>query len=254
MNVVRRFSFNCFKTFSRQASAILFKEPHLQSVCFTRTISSRKNSNFASSASLNPNTNSYNDFETEEAITDDVLSKINTQIKENSHGRLFAVIQLCEKRFKITAEDIIAIGSYFPANVGDRICLEKELCMSSLCDLTSSDWYGMKVFEESGVSTQLCHSHPLTMAQGYKVLLVGSTDFTLLGRPLLHKDLVRVEATIIEKTFIVPRPLYRHGRLRYRRLHWFRTPYTLFRINSIEFKHSLDDLPEVEGIQGRVIY
>ncbi|GFV81633.1 39S ribosomal protein L21, mitochondrial [Trichonephila clavipes] len=211
MNVVRRFSFNCFKTFSRQASAILFKEPHLQSVCFTRTISSRKNSNFASSASLNPNTNSYNDFETEEAITDDVLSKINTQIKENSHGRLFAVIQLCEKRFKITAEDIIAIGSYFPANVGDRICLEK-------------------------------------------VLLVGSTDFTLLGRPLLHKDLVRVEATIIEKTFIVPRPLYRHGRLRYRRLHWFRTPYTLFRINSIEFKHSLDDLPEVEGIQGRVIY
>ncbi|GFY63565.1 39S ribosomal protein L21, mitochondrial [Trichonephila inaurata madagascariensis] len=211
MNVVRRFSFNCFKTFSRQASAVLFKEPQLQSVCFTRTISSRKNSNFASSASLNPNTNSDNDFETDEAITDDVLSKINTQIKENSHGRLFAVIQLCEKRFKITAEDIIAIGSYFPANVGDRICLEK-------------------------------------------VLLVGSTGFTLLGRPLLHKDLVRVEATIIEKTFIVPRPLYRHGRLRYRRLHWFRTPYTLFRINSIEFKHSLDDLPEVEGIQGRVIY
>ncbi|GFQ67005.1 39S ribosomal protein L21, mitochondrial [Trichonephila clavata] len=211
MNVMRRFSFNCFKTFSRQASAVLFKEPQLQSVCFTRTISSRKNSNFASSASLSPNTYSDNDFETDEAITDDVLSKINTQIKENSHGRLFAVIQLCERRFKITAEDIIAIGSYFPANVGDRICFEK-------------------------------------------VLLVGSTDFTLLGRPLLHKDLVRVEATVIEKTFIVPRPLYRHGRLRYRRLHWFRTPYTLFRINSIEFKHSLDDLPEVEGIQGRVIY
>eukprot|EP00069_Balaena_mysticetus_P004773 bmy_17674T0 len=33
-----------------------------------------------------------------------------------------------------------------------------------------------------------------------KVLLVGADDFTLLGRPLLRKDLVQVEATVIEKT------------------------------------------------------
>uniref|UniRef100_A0A8D2MBS4 Large ribosomal subunit protein bL21m n=1 Tax=Zonotrichia albicollis TaxID=44394 RepID=A0A8D2MBS4_ZONAL len=33
-----------------------------------------------------------------------------------------------------------------------------------------------------------------------KVLLVGADDFTLVGRPLLGKDLVRVEATVIEKT------------------------------------------------------
>ncbi|XP_027435084.1 39S ribosomal protein L21, mitochondrial isoform X3 [Zalophus californianus] len=33
-----------------------------------------------------------------------------------------------------------------------------------------------------------------------KVLLVGADDFTLLGKPLLGKDLVRVEATVIEKT------------------------------------------------------
>uniref|UniRef100_A0A8B9ZBM0 Large ribosomal subunit protein bL21m n=1 Tax=Buteo japonicus TaxID=224669 RepID=A0A8B9ZBM0_9AVES len=33
-----------------------------------------------------------------------------------------------------------------------------------------------------------------------KVLLVGADDFTLIGRPLLGKDLVRVEATVIEKT------------------------------------------------------
>ncbi|XP_024604458.1 39S ribosomal protein L21, mitochondrial isoform X1 [Neophocaena asiaeorientalis asiaeorientalis] len=33
-----------------------------------------------------------------------------------------------------------------------------------------------------------------------KVLLVGADDFTLLGRPLLGKDLVQVEATVIEKT------------------------------------------------------
>ncbi|EDM12282.1 mitochondrial ribosomal protein L21 (predicted), isoform CRA_b [Rattus norvegicus] len=33
-----------------------------------------------------------------------------------------------------------------------------------------------------------------------KVLLVGTDNFTLLGKPLLGKDLVRVEATVIEKT------------------------------------------------------
>ncbi|XP_072495492.1 large ribosomal subunit protein bL21m isoform X1 [Notamacropus eugenii] len=38
-----------------------------------------------------------------------------------------------------------------------------------------------------------------------KVLLVGADDFTLIGRPLLGLDLVRVEATIIEKTESWPR-------------------------------------------------
>uniref|UniRef100_A0AAY5KWN1 Large ribosomal subunit protein bL21m n=1 Tax=Esox lucius TaxID=8010 RepID=A0AAY5KWN1_ESOLU len=33
-----------------------------------------------------------------------------------------------------------------------------------------------------------------------KVLLVGGEEFTLIGRPLLGCDLVRVEATVIEKT------------------------------------------------------
>ena len=33
-----------------------------------------------------------------------------------------------------------------------------------------------------------------------KVLLVGSADFTLVGRPLLPRDLVKVEATIVEKS------------------------------------------------------
>ncbi|XP_012521068.1 PREDICTED: 39S ribosomal protein L21, mitochondrial isoform X1 [Propithecus coquereli] len=33
-----------------------------------------------------------------------------------------------------------------------------------------------------------------------KVLLVGAENFTLLGKPLLGKDLVRIEATVIERT------------------------------------------------------
>ncbi|MBN3290157.1 RM21 protein, partial [Polypterus senegalus] len=38
-----------------------------------------------------------------------------------------------------------------------------------------------------------------------KVLLVGSENFSLIGRPLLGKDLVRVEATVIEKTECSPK-------------------------------------------------
>ena len=33
-----------------------------------------------------------------------------------------------------------------------------------------------------------------------KILLVGSSDFTLIGRPLLPRDLVSVEATVVEKS------------------------------------------------------
>ena len=33
-----------------------------------------------------------------------------------------------------------------------------------------------------------------------KVLLLGSRDFTLMGRPILRPDLVRVEATVVEKS------------------------------------------------------
>jgi len=149
--------------------------------------------------------------ESDKTVTKDILSKVNNQITEKTHGRLFAIIQFGERRFKITNEDIIALNTYFPANIGDRIRLEK-------------------------------------------ILAVGSSDFTLLGRPVLSKDLVRIEATVIEKTYIIPRPLYRHGRLRYTRLHWFRTPYVLFRINSIDFTNSLDTLPAVENVQNRVIY
>ena len=33
-----------------------------------------------------------------------------------------------------------------------------------------------------------------------QVLLVGGQEFTLIGRPILRRSLVKVEATVIEKT------------------------------------------------------
>ncbi|XP_043307704.1 39S ribosomal protein L21, mitochondrial isoform X1 [Cervus canadensis] len=68
-----------------------------------------------------------------------------------------------------------------------------------------------------------------------KVLLVGADDFTLLGRPLLGKDLVRVEATVIEKTESWPRVNMRFQRRKnYKRKRIIVNPQTVLRINTIE--------------------
>lgn len=45
-----------------------------------------------------------------------------------------------------------------------------------------------------------------------KVLLVGSKDFTLLGRPLLRPDMVRIEATVVEKSLTHTKTHFRKKR------------------------------------------
>jgi len=68
-----------------------------------------------------------------------------------------------------------------------------------------------------------------------KVLVVGGKDFTLVGRPLLSPNLVRVEATVIEKTLSqdIIRAYYRR-RKDFRRFKVKREKLTVLRINSIE--------------------
>uniref|UniRef100_A0A8C8VJ65 Large ribosomal subunit protein bL21m n=1 Tax=Pelusios castaneus TaxID=367368 RepID=A0A8C8VJ65_9SAUR len=68
-----------------------------------------------------------------------------------------------------------------------------------------------------------------------KVLLVGADEFTLIGRPLLGKDLVRVEATVIEKTESWPKINMKFWkRHNYRKKRIIVQPQTILRINSIE--------------------
>ncbi|NWW44915.1 RM21 protein, partial [Pedionomus torquatus] len=68
-----------------------------------------------------------------------------------------------------------------------------------------------------------------------KVLLVGADDFTLIGRPLLGKELVRVEATVIEKTESWPKINMRFWkRHNYQRKKVIVHPQTVLRINTIE--------------------
>ncbi|XP_037328066.2 39S ribosomal protein L21, mitochondrial [Pungitius pungitius] len=68
-----------------------------------------------------------------------------------------------------------------------------------------------------------------------KVLLVGAEDFTLVGRPLLGRELVRVEATIIEKTESWPKVhMAFWKRHRFQRKRIIVQPQTVLRINGIE--------------------
>ncbi|KAL6445830.1 hypothetical protein ACFW04_000919 [Cataglyphis niger] len=121
-------------------------------------------------------------------------------------GRMFAVVQVCGKQFKVTENDIIIIEGFWPPNIGDRLKLEK-------------------------------------------VLLVGSTDFTFVGRPLLNRELISVDATVIEKTLSHTKTRFRFRRRKqYRRINFFRIQHTMLRINCININGNIDKKKEVEGL------
>ncbi|NP_001016810.1 39S ribosomal protein L21, mitochondrial [Xenopus tropicalis] len=130
---------------------------------------------------------------TEEAECHKELCKnVNTMIATGQYERLFAVVFLASRQWKVTNEDLILINSEMGAECGDKIHLEK-------------------------------------------VLLVGSDNFTLIGKPLLGKDLVKVEATVIEKTESYPKISMRFWRRhRHQRKKITIRPQTVLRINSIE--------------------
>ncbi|XP_063223575.1 large ribosomal subunit protein bL21m [Bacillus rossius redtenbacheri] len=150
------------------------------------------------------------DHEQDDHITRDVISKVNKQIESKSHGRLFAIVHICGKQFKITDEDIIIIEGHWPPEMGDELKLEK-------------------------------------------VLMVGGSDFTLIGRPVLSAELVTVNATVIEKTLSYVKTRFRKKkRKQYMRINFHRSPYTMLRINTIEIKGKVNEKKDVEGIEERI--
>uniref|UniRef100_A0A182NPS8 Large ribosomal subunit protein bL21m n=1 Tax=Anopheles dirus TaxID=7168 RepID=A0A182NPS8_9DIPT len=127
------------------------------------------------------------------------IDTVNKQLENGSEGRLFAVVQLCGKQFKITSGDIIVVEGYWPPENGDRLRLDK-------------------------------------------VLLAGSKDFSLIGRPLLAPGLVDVQATIVEKTLSHTRTHFRKKRRKqYIRTNFYRTQQTMIRINSIDVTRKLSE-------------
>lgn len=55
---------------------------------------------------------------------------MNTQIADQKQGRLFAVVHVAGKQFKVTDGDVIVIEGYWPPNVGDKISLDKVLTVN----------------------------------------------------------------------------------------------------------------------------
>lgn len=52
---------------------------------------------------------------------------MNKLLNERSEGRLFAIVHLCGKQFKVTDGDIVVIEGYWAPTIGDKIRLEKVL-------------------------------------------------------------------------------------------------------------------------------
>ncbi|XP_062554978.1 large ribosomal subunit protein bL21m [Armigeres subalbatus] len=59
--------------------------------------------------------------------SDTALKNVKQQVESGTDGRLFAVVQLCGKQFKITSGDIIIVEGYWPPTSGDQIRLDKVL-------------------------------------------------------------------------------------------------------------------------------
>lgn len=78
-----------------------------------------------------------------------------------------------------------------------------------------------------------------------KVLLVGSDNLTLLGRPVLDRDLVHVEATVVEKCMSQTYTNCYHVQRRsgYRRWRMFRAQLSALRINKISVCHNINESP-----------
>ncbi|KAL7992060.1 hypothetical protein Chor_016316, partial [Crotalus horridus] len=181
----------------------------------------------------------------------EIVQNVNELIATGQYGRLFAVVHFASRQWKITSEDLILIENHIPAECGDRIRMEKllpELSISQSYPLVSDT--GLRLPSSATdpywqlldpLVVFFCHTfHATTNSiDVFKVLdpvlLVGADNFTLLGKPLLGKDLVRVEATVIEKTESWPRV-----NVKFRRRKSYETrkivvqPQTVLRINSIE--------------------
>lgn len=56
-----------------------------------------------------------------------ILKKIDSLVAKGDEGRLFAVVHLCGKQFKITDGDIVLLEGYWPPTTGDKIRLDKIL-------------------------------------------------------------------------------------------------------------------------------
>ena len=83
-----------------------------------------------------------------------------------------------------------------------------------------------------------------------KLLAVGSKDFTLLGRPILPRDLAVVEATVLEKTLSRTKIVQTFvRRSQCRKIKFRRARWTLLRVNDISIATPLGQTRDREGFE-----
>jgi len=130
------------------------------------------------------------------------LSKIFNQVKLDSENdlalkKVFAVVHIAGKQFKVANNDIIMTNNKIEAKCGDVIRLEK-------------------------------------------VLAVGGRTFTLVGKPLLKRELVNVEAMVMEKTKGEKKIAFKKKRRKgYKRWKGHRQDLSVLKIKSIDFDSSV---------------
>lgn len=94
-----------------------------------------------------------------------VVSSLISKQLSNKFTKLFAIVHVNGRQFKISQNDLIVLDQNQPVEIGDKIKLEK-------------------------------------------VLAVGGNEFTVIGRPLLDKNKVYVNATVVEKNVSSPEVEY----------------------------------------------
>ncbi|XP_018331594.1 39S ribosomal protein L21, mitochondrial [Agrilus planipennis] len=67
----------------------------------------------------------------DENVSKDVIQKVSNQIANNQQGRMFAVVHVAGKQFKITTGDLIVIEGYWPPDIGDKLNLNKVLVLGA---------------------------------------------------------------------------------------------------------------------------
>jgi len=139
-------------------------------------------------------------------ITGEVIKRVHQQVSDSKQGRLFAVVHIAGKQFKVTDGDVIIIEGYWPPTVGDKISLDK-------------------------------------------VLMLGASDFTLIGRPLIQSGIASVQATVIEKMLSHTKTNFKKKRRKqYMRINFYRIQQTMLRINHVKLVGELNNPPDVTDV------
>uniref|UniRef100_A0A336L989 Large ribosomal subunit protein bL21m n=1 Tax=Culicoides sonorensis TaxID=179676 RepID=A0A336L989_CULSO len=60
-----------------------------------------------------------------------ILNEIKKHVSQKDTGRLFAIVHLCGKQFKVTDGDIVIVDGYWPPTIGDKIRIDKVLLAGS---------------------------------------------------------------------------------------------------------------------------